>query len=349
MAKIRIIHYINQFFGQIGGEEKADIEPLVKAGPVGPASILEEIVTKDNGEIVATVICGDNYIAENPDKVAKDIINMINEYKPELLIAGPAYEAGRYGIACGQVCLEAQKNLGIPAVTGMHVNNPGVAQYRSQVYIIETGRNARSIRDDLAKMWHLGMKLVSGTEIGTPKEDGYFYRGFLKTIVLEKPAGVRAVDMLLKKLKGEHWETEIHLPEMEVVAPAPAIKDLKHATIALVTDGGLSLKGNPDHLPNMAANFATRIPISGLTRLTPGDYEVHHGGYNTVFVYQDPNRLVPVDVLREMEGKEFGHLHETVYSTCGLANTKDNSKKVGKEIAAELKQCNVQGVILTST
>ena len=31
MAAYRIVHYLNQFFGGIGGEDKADYEPEVQA------------------------------------------------------------------------------------------------------------------------------------------------------------------------------------------------------------------------------------------------------------------------------------------------------------------------------
>ena len=33
----KAILYINQFFGQIGGEDKADFKPVIKNGLVGPA------------------------------------------------------------------------------------------------------------------------------------------------------------------------------------------------------------------------------------------------------------------------------------------------------------------------
>ncbi|MCD5410636.1 MAG: glycine/betaine/sarcosine/D-proline family reductase selenoprotein B, partial [Clostridiales bacterium] len=36
MSKKRVIHYINQFFAGIGGEEKADIKPEIREGFVGP-------------------------------------------------------------------------------------------------------------------------------------------------------------------------------------------------------------------------------------------------------------------------------------------------------------------------
>ena len=39
MAKIKVVHYINQFFAQIGGEEKADYPAEIRVGEVvGPGT-----------------------------------------------------------------------------------------------------------------------------------------------------------------------------------------------------------------------------------------------------------------------------------------------------------------------
>ena len=40
MTKKRIVHYINQFFAGIGGEEKADTKPESRPGVVGPGMAL---------------------------------------------------------------------------------------------------------------------------------------------------------------------------------------------------------------------------------------------------------------------------------------------------------------------
>ena len=34
--QIRVVHYLNQFFAQIGGEDKAEIGPQIKPGLIGP-------------------------------------------------------------------------------------------------------------------------------------------------------------------------------------------------------------------------------------------------------------------------------------------------------------------------
>ena len=37
---IRVVHYINQFFAGVGGEEKADYQPETREGAVGPGLAL---------------------------------------------------------------------------------------------------------------------------------------------------------------------------------------------------------------------------------------------------------------------------------------------------------------------
>ena len=39
--KFKVVHYLNQFFGQVGQEEKADLPFMVKKGPVGPGMALQ--------------------------------------------------------------------------------------------------------------------------------------------------------------------------------------------------------------------------------------------------------------------------------------------------------------------
>ena len=97
MSKIRVVQYINQFFAQIGGEEKADIKPELREGVVGPGSAFQAAFG-DEAEIVATVICGDSYFNENTKEAQPAVIEMVKSCNPDLFIAGPAFNAGRYGV-----------------------------------------------------------------------------------------------------------------------------------------------------------------------------------------------------------------------------------------------------------
>ena len=346
---LRVVHYVNQFFGGVGGEDMAHVGPLVKEGPVGPGQGIANALG-DRGEIVATVVCGDNYFAENIEKASEEVIGLLSPHKPDIVMAGPAFNSGRYGIACGAVCQAVIKQLGIPAVTGMHEENPGLDLYRRDVFIMETAGSVTGMADALSKMVRFAIKLAAHRNAGRPSEEGYFPRGLLVNETADKTGAERVVDLLMKKLRGEPFDSEVTCPQYDRVNPAPMIKDIQKARIALVTDGGLVPKGNPDKIEIRTATRFGAYDIKEVDSLNPDDYEVSHEGYDSIFVREDPNRLVPVGVLRDLEREgKIGKLHENFYSTTGVANIVDTMRNLGKAIAKELKAGGVSGVILTST
>ena len=68
-----------------------------------------------------------------------------------------------------------------------------------------------------------------------------------------KPASERMVEMLVKKLNGEPFETELPMPKLDRVPIAPAVKDLKKARIALLNTGGIVPVDNPDRIQSASA------------------------------------------------------------------------------------------------
>jgi glycine reductase complex component B subunit gamma len=349
MQNVRVVCYVNQFFGQLGGEEKAGVGPDVVAGAIGAARAVQQALG-ESGTVVATVRCGDNYVAERFATAMAELVSLVAAQQPDLLVAGPAFQAGRYGMACGALCAAVQIQLKRPAVTGMHEENPGVDLYRRQVYIAQTGGDPARMFDEVRRVVALGLKLVKREPIGSPAAEGYFARGITHNALTEENAAQRATAMLLEKLAGRPVTSEVPLPTFAPV-PAPArVPDMRRATIALVTDGGLVPRGNPDGIESLAATRYGAYEIAGLSGLDPAQYDNVHRGYDTTYVKQDPHRLVPVDVARELEqAGAVGKLHEVVYSTTGVATTLAHSRRMGREIAAKLKAAGVDGVILTST
>jgi glycine/betaine/sarcosine/D-proline reductase family selenoprotein B len=346
---IRIVHYINQFFGQYGGESAAGMGVQVKEGPIGPGLYLQE-AWGEEGEVVATVICGDDHIAENLAEVTKEIVAIMAEFKPDLCVAGPAYQAGRYGVACGSVCSAVQKELGIPVITSMHEENPGVELYRKELFILKSGSNARSMSEDMDKMVAFARKRIQGEEIGSPEQDGYHRRGLIRNIPADKPSTQRLVDMLLDKIHGRPYETEVVLPVHDDVQRTPFGKDLAKATIVLITDGGLYPVGNPDRMPSANPDRFHPYSIQGLTDLKQEDWTICHNGYDASFILEDPDRLVPVDAMRQLEKEGLiGKLHDFYLGTTGLITTTENSRKIGRAMAEYIKKNNIDAAVLTST
>ncbi len=345
---MRVVHYLNQFFGRIGGEEQAGAEPRGVDGPVGPGVALQRALGQE-GTVVRTLICGDNYFGEHQEEATERLLSMLRDARADLLVAGPAFSAGRYGLTCTHLCQEARSRLGLAAVTGAAPDNPAVETYRREVVIVPTGQTPATMDRSLAKMVALGLKLARGEELGPPETEGYLPQGFRRNVVVERTGAERAIAMLHAKLAGKPYSTEIPLPEFKEVPAAPPVADLSRTIVALVTSGGLVPKGNPDRLKSHVADCYGRYSIAGMEGLKAGEFEGFHGGYFTAFVNQDPNRMVPLDALRAMvkEGV-LGGVHPTLYTIAGNGTSPAVVERMAREIAPELLAAGVGGVLITS-
>jgi len=295
------------------------------------------------------VYCGDNYAGEKPGAI-DEILDLVVKHRPEIVIAGPAFSAGRYGLACGEVTLQARERLGVIAVTGMHVENAATEVYRTRVLIASTQRTAAGMADGLATMARLAVKLASGTPLGSPADEGYVPTGRRIFEVAERPAPLRAVEMLLRKIRGEPYTTEWPVPRYHKVPASPPLQGVAKATIALVTTGGLVPHGNPDRLESARAHKWLRYPLAGMDRLVAGEYQSVHGGFSTVAANADPNRILPLDAAREMERDgRIGSLYGEYLVTAGNGTSVADAQRFGVEWASELRRAGVRAAILTAT
>lgn len=156
--------------------------------------------------------------------------------------------------------------------------------------------------------------------------------------------------MLLNKLSGKEYVTELPMPDFDRVAPNAAVKDITKAKIALVTSGGIVPKGNPDHIESSNASKYGKYDIDGVMDLTEETYATAHGGYDPVYANIDADRVLPVDILREFEKEgKIGSLHRYFYTTVGNGTAVKSAKAFAAEFSKELLADGVDAVILTST
>lgn len=348
MSKIRVVHYVNQFFSGIGGEEKADVPPQVME-TLPPVSVQLAKQLGDDFEVVGAVVCGDSYFNENLEEARTTIIDMIKGFEPQLVIAGPAFNAGRYGMAAANVAALVEDELGIHAFTGMFEENPGVDVFRKKVYIVKTANSAAGMRKALPALASFAKKYVKDEELD-PEVDNFFTKGVRVNEFVSERGSKRAVDMLVKKIRGEEFVTEYPMPEFDRVDPNPAVKDITKAKIALVTSGGTVPFGNPDHIESSSATKYGSYSIAGIDTLKQGEWETAHGGYDPTYTNIQPNNVLPVDVLRDLEKEgKIGSLYDTFYTTVGNGTAVASSVAFAKEFSEKMKADGVDAVILTST
>lgn len=303
MSEKRIVHYINNFFAGAGGEEAAGMEPEFHEGALGPGVALAQAFG-DDYKIVGTIVCGDNYFGEHSEEAVAKILAMTKPLEPDLFIAGPAFNAGRYGVACGTICRAVENALHIPVLTGMYEENTGVDMFRKDLIIVKTKNSAAGMRQAVPVIRDLGIKLVNGEEILGPEEEGYLERGIRVNYFHEKRGSERAIELLVRKMKIES---------------------------SSATKYGI-------------------YSIKGMDHMDKADFMTIHGGYDRAFVTEDPDLVVPLDVLRELEQEgKIGELADYFITTTGTGTSTGNAKAFAVDFVKKLLDDHIGAVILTST
>ena len=348
---MRGILYLNQFFAQVGGEEAADFAPELRVGAVGPGLALNAALG-DAGAITHTVVCGDNFMGSHPEQAVETILKLLENLEFDVFFAGPAFRAGRYGVACGRICKAVAEKFRVPVYTSMEEENPGVELYRKDLIIFKGGSSAASMRQDVEKLAGYAVRAFRGEPLFWADREGYFGRGIRRQVFPEQPvsAADRAVDMLLARLQGRPFETELPIRLAKQIPPAPAVANLKTAKIALMTTGGIVPVENPDRIQSASATRWGKYDISHLDRLESGVFKTIHAGYDPTEADKNPNVVMPVDAVKALEKEGFfGSLHPYFYSTVGTGTTQSEAQRMAEEIYQELHEAEVSAVLLTST
>lgn len=349
MEKKKAVVYLNQFFGQVGGEDQAGYPAEVHEGLVGAAGAFQQALG-EAVEVTHTIICGDNYMGSDPEKAMQEILEGLKGVPMDIFFAGPAFLAGRYEVACGNICKKISELYDIPVITSMNEENPGTRMFRKEMYVFKGGKSAGAMRKDVKAMCAYARKLLNGEELLSAEEEGYFGRGIRRMVLTDRSAADQCVDMLLKALRGEEVKTEVPIQVMEKPKPAHALEKLEDAKIAIITTGGGVPVDNPDHIQSSSATVWGKYDISEMDALKASEFMTIHGGIDTTFGNENPNVIVPLDAMRELEKNgKFRMLYPYFYTTTGTGTSEAAAIKMADEIIADLNKEHVDGVLFVST
>ncbi|CUX46353.1 Glycine reductase complex component B subunit gamma [Clostridium sp. C105KSO13] len=199
----------------------------------------------------------------------------------------------------------------------------------------------------VAVILNIGLRLLKNEHINSAEKEGYIKRDIILNEEQPQNTADRAIEMVLKKIKGEQFTSELLPPHFDVVEPALPVASLNTVKLALISDGGLIPEANPDKLK---PNGSTTWGCYNWDELLADKHFVIHSGYDGTWVLENPNRLFPVDVLREFQAdNKIGTLHPDVYVACGNCASVAASKTKGEQIAQALLTQEIEAAILTST
>jgi glycine reductase len=347
MSKKAIV-YVNQFFGQLGGEDTAGVGPSIHEELIGPAMAYNAQL-KDC-DVTHTIICGDNYMGSNTDDAVAQILGFLEGLDFDIFIAGPAFNAGRYGVACGTICKAVKDKFNVPVITSMNQENPGMEMFRKEVIIMKGGNIASKMRKDLGEVVKVANKMLAGEPVGPAADEGYFPTGRRHQVFIEETAADRFMKMLHARITGEEYVSELIIPKLDRVPIAAPLADLSKARIAMLDTGGIVPVDNPDRIQSASATRWGRYDITGMDRLEGGVFKTIHAGFDPAAANADPNVIMPIDVMRAMEKEGvFGSLHPYFYTTVGTGTTEKEAARMAREIIPLLQEDHVDACIMVST
>jgi len=313
-------------------------------GPVGPGRRLGDLIGPDH-EIVATVSCGDDYAA-GVDGAIDEVMALVLAAEPDLVVAGPAFTSGRYGLACARL-VAAATAAGVPAVAAMHPDNPGLEEAGGAPVVASTD-TARGMGTSLPALATAVAAVAEGRTLTAA--DGRVGAVPRITSLSDRSAADRAVALTLKRLGGDRHATEVPLPRFDKVTPAAPVDDVRQVTVAFVTEGGLVPDANPGSLESARATRWLRYSLEGTDTLEPGQWRSVHGGFSTAWANADPMRILPLDAARQLEREgAIGRVLGEYYVTTGNGTSVGNARRFGIEWAADLHHSEARAAVLTAT
>ena len=243
-----------------------------------------------------------------------------------MIVAGPAFTSGRYGMACARMAAAASE-AGLPALASMHPENPGLGEAAGTA-VVESGLTARQMKDSLERFAAAALIVASGEQLTA--KDGRIGPVARINRLADKSAAERAVALVLTRLQGDKDATEIPLPDFDQVTPAAPIDDAAEALFALVTEGGFVPFGNPDRLESARATKWVRYSLEGLDSVDEGEFSPSTAASRRCGPTPTPTASCrSTSPARWSRRARSGGLHGEVLATTGNGTTVADARRFG--------------------
>lgn len=135
---MKILMIFDQIQAGFGGKENGDLELGGKKMPIGSANMFEKYLADVDGQIVATLYCGDDFYLNNKELVSKKLVAMTQKIGPDVVVCGPAFNYEKYGLMCSEVGFAIEQHTNIPVVVAMSAEcTDAIAAYKDDVSIVK--------------------------------------------------------------------------------------------------------------------------------------------------------------------------------------------------------------------
>lgn len=135
---MKVLMIFDQTQAGLGGKESADLPLGGKMMAMGSCNMFERQLKEVGGKIVGTLYCGNGTFMSDPETVSKKFAAMAKKIQPDIVICGPCFNYGEYGIMAAKTALTINEHTDIPAFAMMSEEcTQAIADYKDKVYILK--------------------------------------------------------------------------------------------------------------------------------------------------------------------------------------------------------------------
>ena len=164
---MKVLMIFDQTQAGLGGKENPNLPLGGKMMPIGSASMLEPALKEVDGQVIATLYCGNGFFEEHKQEVTKKIIAMTQKINPDVVICGPAYNYKGYAKMCAVLTKALNRYTKIPAIAAMsQENDETITEYKDIINIVKMPKKGGTgLNDSLRHICQLARKKVNKENI----------------------------------------------------------------------------------------------------------------------------------------------------------------------------------------
>lgn len=164
---MKVLMIFDQIQAGMGGKENANLALGGKMMPMGSASMLEPALKAEDGKVIATIYCGDEFFLENEEEVTRKVVGMTKKINPDVVICGPAFNYEGYAKMCAKLAKAIEGELNIPTVAAMsQENEETISIFKELINIVKMPKKGGTgLNDSLKNICQLAHKKVNKENI----------------------------------------------------------------------------------------------------------------------------------------------------------------------------------------
>src|SRR5699024_1180445 len=136
--KMRVLLFFDQIQAGAGGKEKPDVKLAVEKGGIGSYTMFERFMKEVDGNVVATMYCGDGYFFDNEEEVKRKVTALIDKLKADIVLCGPCFNYENYAHMSTILAKEIEEKTNAKAVAMLSAENEEVInKFKDEIRIVK--------------------------------------------------------------------------------------------------------------------------------------------------------------------------------------------------------------------